>query len=165
MKIEFLLFSNYTELKIHQNELRSELALSESLRSELALSESAGTWCICRMRSASAVNRTRQVGSVTCARYRYAMPLTNRPLYWFTFQSKVVLEMYLQQSTNKMFYEGAFLIVTLTFSAHKKSYCLSYEQHALLQWFSNLSEVLNPTGVMQAYIEPLIITRSGSRKF
>ena len=33
------------------------------------------------------------------------------------------------------------------------------------QWFSNLSEVSNPTGVMQAYIEPLIITRSGSRKF
>ena len=35
----------------------------------------------------------------------------------------------------------------------------------LNQWFSNLSEVSNPTGVMQAYIEPLIITRSGSRKF
>ena len=33
------------------------------------------------------------------------------------------------------------------------------------QWFSNLSEVSNPTVVMQAYIEPLIITRSGSRKF
>ena len=36
---------------------------------------------------------------------------------------------------------------------------------ALIQWFSNLSEVSNPAGVMQAYIEPLIITRSGSRKF
>ena len=35
----------------------------------------------------------------------------------------------------------------------------------LEQWFSNLSEVSNPTGVMQAYIKPLIITRSGSRKF
>ena len=35
----------------------------------------------------------------------------------------------------------------------------------LVQWFSNLSEVSNPTGVMQAYIEPLIITRSRSRKF
>ena len=33
------------------------------------------------------------------------------------------------------------------------------------QWFSNFSEVSNPTGVMQAYIEPLIITRSGSGKF
>ena len=36
-------------------------------------------------------------------------------------------------------------------------------QNDLGQWFSNLSEVSNPTGVMQAYIEPLIITRSGSR--
>ena len=39
------------------------------------------------------------------------------------------------------------------------------QQNYIDQWFSNLSEVSNPTGVMQAYIEPLIITRSGSRKF
>ena len=38
-------------------------------------------------------------------------------------------------------------------------------QNTLNQWFSNLSEVSNPTDVMQAYIEPLIIIRSGSRKF
>ena len=40
------------------------------LLSELALFESAANRQICQMRPASAVNRTRHVGSVTCARYR-----------------------------------------------------------------------------------------------
>ena len=40
------------------------------LPSELVLFESAATWYVYQMRSAPTANRTRDVGSVTCARYR-----------------------------------------------------------------------------------------------
>ena len=45
--------------------------------SELALFDSPATRYICQMRLAPAANRTRHVGSVTCAWYRLAVSLTS----------------------------------------------------------------------------------------
>ena len=35
----------------------------------------------------------------------------------------------------------------------------------IYQWFLNLLEILNPTSVVQVCTEPLVITRSGFKKF
>ena len=43
-----------------------------------------------------------------------------------------------------------------TFPADNRGLLVSRVFFVIEQWFSNLSEVSNPTGVMQAYIEPLI---------
>ena len=52
------------------------------------------------------------------------------------------------------------------FSLKEICYAPEDEQNvALRQWFLNLSEILNPTSVVQVCTEPLVITRSGFKKF